>query len=310
MSNYYSKHDKYREKFYRVPKVFFTNPTYITLSDSAKLAYSLLLDRQELSIKNEWYDSKGHIYFIYTIEELAKILMNSRQKTSNIKKELIKAKLLEVKKRGQGLPDMLYLLRPEVTDQDIYLIDEAETLGAVEKSKNEMSRNTEIRPLDISELERNDTDINKTDNNKTEKNLNHNPEKDINSLKLPMEVKRIIYQKNLFGYGYGIPNNDSLDPLEIEKFYNTSVYIKNDVDKFNPEFINDFEFYNIVRSIIEKGPKKIERTYGILHSYVLSALNFKKDNADYMEIVNSSDSTDEDLLQAMYNMMPKIYKQA
>jgi len=46
---------QYREKFYQLPKVFFTNDKYIQLSNDAKIAYALLKDRLELSIKNNWF---------------------------------------------------------------------------------------------------------------------------------------------------------------------------------------------------------------------------------------------------------------
>lgn len=59
---------QYREKFYQLPKVFFTNEKYMELSNDAKIAYALLKDRLELSIKNNWFDKNGDIFFIFTNE--------------------------------------------------------------------------------------------------------------------------------------------------------------------------------------------------------------------------------------------------
>nr|WP_265736255.1 replication initiator protein A [Staphylococcus aureus] len=60
----YNINEEYREKFYQIPKVFFTNPKYIKLSNDAKMAWGILRDRLDLSIKNGWVDSKtGNIYF-------------------------------------------------------------------------------------------------------------------------------------------------------------------------------------------------------------------------------------------------------
>ena len=44
------------------------------ISQTAKLLYSLLLDRSTLSQKNKWQDDKGRIYIIYPIAEIAEIL--------------------------------------------------------------------------------------------------------------------------------------------------------------------------------------------------------------------------------------------
>ena len=41
------------------------------ISQTAKLLYSLLLDRSTLSQKNKWLDDEGRIYIIYPIAEIA-----------------------------------------------------------------------------------------------------------------------------------------------------------------------------------------------------------------------------------------------
>ncbi len=49
-------------------KSIFTNEKYMKLSNNAKIAYALLKDRLELSIKNNWFDENGDIFFIFTNE--------------------------------------------------------------------------------------------------------------------------------------------------------------------------------------------------------------------------------------------------
>ena len=44
------------------------------LSNTAKLLYTLLLDRATLSQKNNWVDEQGRIYVIYPLSNLAKDL--------------------------------------------------------------------------------------------------------------------------------------------------------------------------------------------------------------------------------------------
>jgi Replication initiator protein A (RepA) N-terminus len=169
MSEYYTVNEMYGEKFYQVPKVFFTNPLYKKgLTDTQKLAFGLLRDRFSLSVKNKWFDDQGRIYFIFSQESLMEIFDCSKQTASNIKKKLVRVGLLEIKKNGQGQADWLYLKKPIVTDEDIYEIDKAESLGAVEKSKNKTSKSLENRRLEVQKIDANDTDLSNTDFNNLE----------------------------------------------------------------------------------------------------------------------------------------------
>jgi hypothetical protein len=129
-----------------------------------------------------------------------------------------------------------------------------------------------------------------TNKTKIKENLNLKPVETANDLNLPMAVKKYIYKKNLMGYGYGNPINDSLNPLDIERFYNTSPYINPAADKFDSDFINDYEFLITIRNIVEKGPRPVENTIGILKSYVLNMLSFKTENSDYAVNVLSEPS--------------------
>src|SRR3954451_7424705 len=138
MSEYYTKNAMYGEKFYQIPKVLFTNPLYNKgLNDREKMAFGMLKDRFSLSKKNGWFDDEGRIFFIFSREALMKIFGCSEKTATNIKKNLIKVGLLEVKKRGQGWPDILYLKKPIVTDGDIYLIDKQEKEIEKETLKDE-----------------------------------------------------------------------------------------------------------------------------------------------------------------------------
>lgn len=166
---YYNKNEIYGEKHFQIPKVLFTNPLYRNgLTDKQRIAFGMLKDRFNLSVANEWFDEEGRIYFIFSQEELMLIFDCSKQTASDIKKALVKCNLLEIKRRGQGLADLLYLKKPIVNDNDVYLIKRAETLGAVEKSKNQTSRSLKTRPLEVQKLDAINTDINKTEINKTE----------------------------------------------------------------------------------------------------------------------------------------------
>ena len=56
---------------------FFRYPRFLLkmdLSQTAKLLYSLLLDRSELSQKNGWQDNEGRTYIVYPVSEIAEMV--------------------------------------------------------------------------------------------------------------------------------------------------------------------------------------------------------------------------------------------
>ncbi|WP_194748102.1 replication initiator protein A [Staphylococcus chromogenes] len=173
---------QYRQKFYQLPKVFFTNDKYIKLSNDAKIAYALLKDRLDLSIKNNWFDENGDIFFIYTNEKLKTILNCQNAKLVKIKKELTEVNLLEQIRCGQGKPNKLYLMNPEITKEDIYEIEKQEEnvdepchddevrKSNFRKFENQTSRSSKIKLQEVRKSNTNDTDISNTDINDTELN--------------------------------------------------------------------------------------------------------------------------------------------
>lgn len=174
--NYYNVKRQYALKFFQVPKVFMTSDKYKTLSAEAKLAFAVLSDRLQLSIKNHWFDPEGNIYFIYTGEQLEAILGCGHNKVNNVKRELKEAGLLVMQRMGQGRANRMYLLEPEITDADIYGIDQLETsneetvnidlpTSMQEQSTGSLdkSRFPKKGSLDFLKKDTSDTDLNNTD---------------------------------------------------------------------------------------------------------------------------------------------------
>lgn len=44
----------------------------VDISSTSKIVFALLLNRANLSQKNVWEDEVGHVYWVYTIEDMAK----------------------------------------------------------------------------------------------------------------------------------------------------------------------------------------------------------------------------------------------
>ena len=56
--------------FFKLPKSLIKNKQFKSLSNDAKLLYTLMLDRTYLSAKNGWYDNENRVYIYYTMHEI------------------------------------------------------------------------------------------------------------------------------------------------------------------------------------------------------------------------------------------------
>ena len=56
--------------FTRLPNFLFEAPTFMPLSNEAKVLYAFILRRTDLSRKNGWADEYGRIYLYYPINEV------------------------------------------------------------------------------------------------------------------------------------------------------------------------------------------------------------------------------------------------
>ena len=125
--NYYEADNVYGALFFQFPKVLMYGEQYKHLSSDAKLAYMVLKDRLEYSLRNNWVDEEGHVYFIFTNQELENLFNCHNQKVVKLKKELETAHLLMQKRMGfnpktkKNEPNRLYLSKLDVKATDVYL---------------------------------------------------------------------------------------------------------------------------------------------------------------------------------------------
>ena len=85
------------------------------LSHTAKLLYTLLLDRATLSQKNNWIDAQGRIYVLYPLSSLAKDLGCSISSITRSFTELENAQLVERIRSGFSKPSRILLKVPHTT---------------------------------------------------------------------------------------------------------------------------------------------------------------------------------------------------
>ena len=82
------------------------------LSHTAKLLYTLLLDRATLSQKNNWIDAQDHIYVVYPLSHLSKDLRCSISSVTRSFSELENAQLVERIRSGFSKPSRILLKVP------------------------------------------------------------------------------------------------------------------------------------------------------------------------------------------------------
>ena len=123
---FYQPDDVYGTLFFQFPKVLIYGDKYNKLSSDAKIAYMLLKDKLEFSIKNEWIDEDNYIYFKYSNIALMQIFNYSEKTVIKIKKELESVDLLYQKRMGynpktkKNEANRLYLGELELSAEDVY----------------------------------------------------------------------------------------------------------------------------------------------------------------------------------------------
>lgn len=227
-NNYVTIYEEYKHKFIQLPKVFFTNPKYENMRNDSKLAWALLRDRSSLSKKNKWFDKDtGRVYFVYTNAELMKVLkIGSNTTLQLIKKELIKAGLIQTEKQGVSRADKMYLLYPIVEDEDIEKIDAMENPPVSENNAENVgtSRRTDsVRPENVqrdvqnlytSNTELSDTESLKDLDTKDTKDTKNDLSENVNM----SEIEKLRKRKELTEKAYR--ENTTKIPLEISETLN------------------------------------------------------------------------------------------
>ncbi|MDD3415657.1 MAG: DUF6017 domain-containing protein [Lachnospiraceae bacterium] len=149
--NYYYGSEADQFNFIRIPKSMITDPMFASLSLASKLLYGILLDRMNLSMKNRWFDSENKVYIIYQIAEIQEDMGLTEKMAIKHLKELESFGLVEKKRRGLGLPSLLYvksfLVPKDYSAEDECSVEEAKTAGSLRTVEMASSRSVEIGSL-------------------------------------------------------------------------------------------------------------------------------------------------------------------
>ena len=123
MMELYKINETMQHTYYQMPQELFDNEKYKYLSIEAKVIYSFLLNRMNLSRINHWINNCGEIYLIYTRKEIQSKLNLSDKPVTRAFKELRDAELIKEEKQGFGKPNLIYIGKIE---HEYYDIEEAE----------------------------------------------------------------------------------------------------------------------------------------------------------------------------------------
>lgn len=147
--------------FYRIPKVLFTDGRFWNMSTDAKLLYGILLDRMNLSAKNQWIDDEMRVFIIFTNEEIQEALDCRDKKATKLLNELeSKYGLIERKRQGLGKPNIIYVKNfISGVDNSVerrFLNSQNNDSGIVKSTIQEPLKsrcnNTELNNTDISDI--------------------------------------------------------------------------------------------------------------------------------------------------------------
>ena len=106
--------------YMQMPRWLFSDPRYAELSLEAKVAYTFLLNRFQLSRRKGWMNDHGEVFIIFPRKALAKELRICEQRVTAAFRQLVEAKLVWEKRCGRGDANQIYLARVEPEDDPDY----------------------------------------------------------------------------------------------------------------------------------------------------------------------------------------------
>ena len=99
--------------YMQMPRWLFFDPRYADLSLEAKVAYTFLLNRFQLSRRKGWINELGEVFVIFPRQALAKELRICEQRVTGAFKALAERRLVWEKRCGRGDANQIYLARVE-----------------------------------------------------------------------------------------------------------------------------------------------------------------------------------------------------
>ena len=106
--------------YMQMPRWLFSDPRYADMSLDAKVAYTFLLNRFQLSRRKGWINDQGEVFVIFPRLALAKELRVCEKRVTAAFRVLAERKLIWEKRCGRGDANQIYLARVEPVDDPDY----------------------------------------------------------------------------------------------------------------------------------------------------------------------------------------------
>ena len=106
--------------YMQMPRWLFSDPRYAELSLDAKVTYTFLLNRFQLSRRKGWVNDQGEVFVIFPRKSLAAELRVGEKRVTAAFRALVEAKLIWEKRCGLGDANQIYLAVVEPQDDPEY----------------------------------------------------------------------------------------------------------------------------------------------------------------------------------------------
>ncbi|WP_058993659.1 replication initiator protein A [Sarcina ventriculi] len=255
--NYFNEYDCDQFKFYQLPKELYELEKYKNLSNDACVLYAMLRDRLQVSIKNNWIDEEGRVYFIFSRAEAALMIRKTKKSVIKYFNELINVDLLEEKIIEDGRAYRLYLGKiqnngdyiPEIKAKKERIKEDIKVKEKIKNKENTSKNDTgvkitrvknlhreggvKITPRGVENLHPSNTNISNTKYIKKEKKKKSNFDKTIENYTDNEELREAILEFIKFRKGIKSILTDRALTLLLR---NLDKFAKNDNEKI--EIIN------------------------------------------------------------------------
>jgi len=145
----YTINDVVKHNFYQLQKFLFEGE-FENLNNDARVLYSMLKDRHELSIANGWTNEYGEVYIIFSRDEMCEKLKLTKKTVIKAMKTLKEFELIEEERIGQGHANKIYLLTVET------LVNPQKCKKSTSEKRGVNSALSEVEKLHLSSI--NNTD--------------------------------------------------------------------------------------------------------------------------------------------------------
>lgn len=235
----YKIYEVNRHKFYQVPKQLFISSYYRDLSSNAKLLYGILLDRLELSKKNNWVNDKGEVYLIFTRDEARELLsISSKTTITKVFNELKDKKLIYEERQGLSKPNIIFIGKIDYK--------KGKNTDISKKYRKCTSGSTENGLQEVQKVYSNYTYLNDTYKEEEEGHQSKNSE---NFSQQTAKMFFEVFERQIKDYeikqlqSYQLPEEVIQKAIQLTGEYNgdTFAYLRHILDKWVNEGINTLE---------------------------------------------------------------------